>query len=473
MSNSKKDKKTKSESSFNKSKSISNAMDDLEMGRPISKAVPDSELGESISGHDLNKDSLDVDELGIGDSSSKNHEDIKSNEEEKYNEDLESIFVSPDNGISEDFENIGENYLNEEIVANENLNLENVLSLSKPNKKNTTPYTAKKSTKRNNKFDLMDRGFNEKSSVKELSMVSKIFSIIVLILGLGLIVYGIRGFSNISDRVIDNVLLGEAGSWGIVIILIGLILILLDVFYVLYYNGSLKNSGIKNERIRNTFNTIDTIKNIDGDYYKRDSEDSDSLFKNLLNLDKEESPEHLKNSNFTQEEIFTENFNKSNKVNFDDEFSQNENDTIKNISDSYDLDSDNDFEDGNTFFEMNKSNDLIDDESIELQEYLSDSQKDSFELKDLNIYENINEPKINKKSTYDELSSFLEDEKDINSTNSNKLSNLESKKEMSNSSSSKQYSFKDKSKNSNDLAAKKARIIEGTNFDNNLRKSRK
>ena len=71
---------------------------------------------------------------------------------------------------------------------------------------------------------------------------------------------------------------------------------------------------------------------------------------------------------------------------------------------------------------------------------------------------------INSKSkkSYDDLSSFLDDEDDELTTDTSKP-----KPTKDNSAD------KPKTISSEDLAAKKARIIEGTNFDNSLRKSKK
>lgn len=70
--------------------------------------------------------------------------------------------------------------------------------------------------------------------------------------------------------------------------------------------------------------------------------------------------------------------------------------------------------------------------------------------------------KLNKKSSYDDLSSFLNDDELDSDVQEDKLIKEESNENL-----------KPKSISSEDLAAKKARIIEGTNFDNSLRKSKK
>lgn len=69
---------------------------------------------------------------------------------------------------------------------------------------------------------------------------------------------------------------------------------------------------------------------------------------------------------------------------------------------------------------------------------------------------------LKSKKSYDDLSSFLDEDED------DELTIDTSKSEPKDDSKT-----KPKTISSEDLAAKKARIIEGTNFDNSLRKSKK
>ncbi|MCQ2737116.1 MAG: hypothetical protein MJ224_00720, partial [archaeon] len=106
-----------------------------------------------------------------------------------------------------------------------------------------------------------------------------------------------------SDRVVDHVLLGEAGSWSIFIILFGLIIILLDVFFVFYYKQYLRNSSVNNLKLKSTFDTIDKIKSIDSDYYEEDDFDNISLKDLFKGKQEKESPNNIKNSIFNNETI--------------------------------------------------------------------------------------------------------------------------------------------------------------------------
>ena len=500
MSNSKDNEKTSSKSSFNKSKSksISSAMDDLEMGKPISKNL-DLEVDNSkeVEGLDfetgLEESSNHLDDLEtvpeIEDAKSDKYDDLSSfldeDEEDLKSDDLE---IANNNVILDDSDDL-EMTIESELGKYEDLNVDDEIFIS-PNKTSESldldeptineeenpliddelilARPAKKS-KKDSKFskfiskpkDSNKSSKNSKKSSKKfkfsvpklfggekLSTPSKIFALFGLILGIGIIIDGLISFVRVSDRVIDNVLLGEAGSWSIIIIFIGLIIIFLDVFFIFYYKKSLSNSNIKNAQIRSTFDTLDKIKSIDSDYYQ---ESNDSLFKDLLKTDEESSENNLKTSTFKGEEIYVDqsvrDLDGLNSVG--DEF-----DDI-NVSDSNSIDS---FNNENSIFEIEdeKLSDSVDDFEI------NDDSLSNPILDDLEVVPKIEDVKSDK---YDDLSSFLDDEDDED------LSKSEFKKSVDIDSIIKES--KPKSTQDEDLAAKKARIIEGTNFDNSLRKSKK
>ena len=531
----KKEEKSSPKSSFNKSKSISSAMDDLEMGRPISKAVPDSESGtisssdldegssfnlnsesgtisssdldestsidleESTSNHDLeivpeveenseakkpNYDNLssfldeDEDEpveevnLESEDEIIVLHEKDSQEDADEFDEDSESIFISPIEDEPMDL-NLNEeiSFTPEEEKEVYSLLEDEELILSRPAKKSDKSSSssfvdkfvsrpAKKSDKSSSKF-FNKFNFNFiKNRPKlfqgnKLATKSKIFAILGLIIGLIFIIYGILNFDNVSDRVIDHVLLGETGSWSIILILIGFIIILFDAFYVFYYKNSLKNANIKNAQIRSTFDTIDKIKSIDSDYYQQES-DEDSIFNNILKLDKEESDNTFKNSIFKEDEIiiehtdddFDEIFEKSDEV--ADFYSEGNIDLSEDVSDSYDVGS---LDDESSIF---SSEEETLSNSIDLEESTSNP--------DLEIVPEDDE--VSEPNKYDDLSSFLDDDEDESSEESKFKKDIDIDSMIKSSSET-------KSTPSEDLAAKKARIIEGTNFDNSLRKSKK
>ena len=500
MSNSKDNEKTSSKSSFNKSKSksISSAMDDLEMGKPISKnsdleidiskevegldfetgleessnhlndleTVPEIEDAKSDKYDDLSsfldeyEGDLKSDDLEIADNNviSDDSDDLERNNEIELgkSEDLnldDEIFISP-NKTSESFD-LDKPIINEE----ENPLLDGELVLARPVKKSekhskfskfiSKPKDSNKSSK-NSKKSSKKFKFSRKSKIfggEKLSTPSKIFALFGLILGIGIIIDGLISFVRVSDRVIDNVLLGEAGSWSIIIIFIGLIIIFLDVFFIFYYKKSLSSSNIKNAQLRSTFDTLDKIKSIDSDYYQ---ESNGSLFKDLLNVDEESSENNLKTSTFEGEEIYVDH-------------SVRDLDGLNSVGDEFD---DINVSDSNSIGSFNDENSIFEIEDEKLSNSIDD-----FEIKDDSLSNLIREdlevvPEVedSKSDRYDDLSSFL-DEDDEN------LSKSEFKKSVDIGSIIAES--KPKSTQDEDLATKKARIIEGTNFDNSLRKSKK
>lgn len=513
MSNSKNNNETNSKSSFNKSKSISSAMDDLEMGRPISKATSDleledstSELEKSDSTNDLkDKSSSNVDlEIVSEDNESKsdkesNYDDLSSFldeddedellESEDLNgetlvesEDLESVHKLEDNFDVQDNseKDLVINDLNDDtdifvspskvsdkinldvIKKQEELNMDfdEDVSLARPAKKSkdSTEFNSSsfksisrpakkskdsKSKKFSKKFNFSIKNFKLFSGI-ELSTKSKIFAIVALLLGIVTIIYGILNFNNVSDKVIDHVLLGEAGSWSIFLIIIGLIIIIFDVFYISYSNKSVTKSNIKNSQIRNTFDVIDKIKSIDEDYYNGES-DLDSLFDDIL-FDKESSDNNLKNSDFKEDEIYMNHSVKDLDEIYSAEKAENVDLDFEDVSDSYDLDS------------LNDENSIFDKGTEDLSDLVVD---------DLNVIRETEDVKSDKKSNYDDLSSFLEEDEEDTVETSNKEDFKKAVDIDSLINDSKSKSIQDE-----DLAAKKARIIEGTNFDNSLRKSK-
>ena len=555
MSNSKNNEETSFKSSFNKSKSISSAMDDLEMGRPISKAVPDleiedftSELEDSISNNGLeektnsNTDLEVVSETNNESKSDKKHnyddlssfldedeEDVEVKFEdldEEVKEDVEVKFEDLDEEVKEDVEvkfedldsvsklndKFGEQEItgNDDLISSEdddlkenedifvspkkvsdkidldkienpeepNISLDEDSSLARPTKKskennesnNSFSESISRPTKKSKKFKDSKKFFKKfnfsikglKSFYNDLSTKSKIFALVSLLLGVLIIIYGILNFNNVSDRVIDHALLGETGSWSIFLILIGLIIIIFDIFYVSYSVNSLNQSNIKNAQIRSTFDVIDKIKSIDDDYYQEESDNLGSIFDDIL-FSKESSKNTLNNSDFEEDEIYVDqSLRDLDGVDSVVSFEETEDLGSADVLDSYDVDS------------LNVENSIFDDETQDLSGSVEDDlavadteDLSGFVEDDLAIVSN-NQDKSVKESNYDDLSSFLEEDEEDKVEDSNKS---EFKKTVDIDSLI--NDSKIKSTQDEDFAAKKARIIEGTNFDNSLRKSKK
>lgn len=427
MSNSKDNSKAGLKStSFNKSKSISKAIDDLEKEEYVSKSI------SNLENEDMGSS---VDNISFSDDLSKNIDSAR------FDEDLFADNLNKDSFNSDLVENIDEKelYSSEDKVNNVFTGSENLDSdLDKKSYFSDDEVILSKPTKKAEKL----KESNLKSKFKiNLSIKAKIFTLIGVIVGMGIIVYGINNFSNVSDRVIDHTFLGETGTWSIIIILIGLIIVLLTIFFVVFYQNALNNDNIHNTQIKNIFNGITEIKNIDGDFYKKDyNKKSESIFKSILKVDGDEtmdesSENNLKTSNFSDDEISVV---------------HQDNHKSRSLEDNYGV------SDVDDLFDSNSDVDSLD---------VLENDKPSFNGEDNNL-DSISEfgtykSKPSKKPNYNDLSSFLDDEDDdIFVGNSDNIETTESV-------------ISPKSNNSEDLAAKKARIIEGTNFDNSLRKNKK
>lgn len=365
MSNSNNKKTSSKPTSFNKSKSksISDAMKDLEMGRPISKKETDFETKlndilkeESISDDEyleiddssidfdsgsegsilteLNMEGINLEDLEKDSYSSNNdisdnyssldvledNSDVVDNNSESDIDDLlNDIFVSPDEGIAESSLDDEVPIIEDVVVTNFDseskskfnsdsdfkVNSEDSKSKFSPDSKSKFNFDSKSSISKDslNFFNAIKSRFTVKSLRSIFSSRSKILALLGIIIGLIIIIYGIMNFSNVSDRVVDHVLLGEAGSWSIFMILIGLIIILLDIFFVFYYKQYLKNSSVNNVKLRHTFDTIDKIKSIDSDYYEEDDLTDVSIKGLFKRKEEKESPTDIKNSIFDNETI--------------------------------------------------------------------------------------------------------------------------------------------------------------------------
>lgn len=334
MSNSNNKKTSSKPTSFNKSKSksISDAMRDLEIAKPVQDDFDFDETNNDI----LKEESIDEEYFEIGDSSidfgvesersilaskmeginledlekdsSSSDVNINDNSESDIEDLLDDIFVSPDEGVIESSSD-SESYFNQETEDKEISDLMgDDVFLHKPKLKSKPVDLSKRVKSTNSKdsanvFNIIKSRITVESIRGIFSSRSKILALLGIIIGLIIIIYGFMSFSNVSDRVVDHVLLGEAGSWSIFIILIGLIIILLDVFFVVYYKQSLKNSSISNSKLRSTFNTIDKIKSIDSDYYEDDEFDNVSIKDFFKGKQGKESPTNIKNSIFDDETI--------------------------------------------------------------------------------------------------------------------------------------------------------------------------
>ena len=353
---------------------------------------------------------------------------------------------------------------------------------------------------------------------------STMISIVGFIVGLAILLIGITYYASSSDRVVDNVLSGETAGLAIFLVIIGLIII---GFSLLKFFSSSKSS-----LIIDTFNSIKSIdyeelsedvisrddfdaifsvfkRNKDSDFSDNDKsvdsskdlieknqdevsdDDIDALYsdsnltsqKNQSSFNEHENadstevsqdyddgddeiiPIHSKLNEQSEESSLEDKYS---KYDFDDESDDDFADEYDLVDDAYSDDSQEDFD--LTGDNQDTSEDFVDDgfdenveeefeEIVEEDEDLEEDADSSIEVEKMDGLED-------KYSKYD-----FDDDEDFEDETVSKpafkksvdLSKFE-KQELS------EDELAEKQRKAEELAEKKRRIIEGTNFDNSLRK---
>ena len=288
----------------------------------------------------------------------------------------------------------------------------------------------------------------EKSSDSERSLdifdSSTLLTLAGFIVGLAILIIGITYYASSSDRVVDNVLSGETAGLAIFLIIIGLIII---GFSLLKFFSSSKSSLV--------IDTFNSIKSIDYDEISEDGftrEDFDAIFgilkrkkdsnfsdsgdndksvdssKDLFENDKEEELSDDDINSLYSDSNLTSQKNQSS-------FKEHENANSTEVSDDYDETDDDSDEIIPIHSRLNKQSDESD-----LEDKYS---KYDFDDSDDDMEESV-EPKPKFKKSVD-LSKF--ENEDLT-----------------------EEELAEKERRIRELEEKKRRIIEGTNFDNSLRK---
>lgn len=353
---------------------------------------------------------------------------------------------------------------------------------------------------------------------------STMISIVGFIVGLAILLIGITYYASSSDRVVDNVLSGETAGLAIFLVIIGLIII---GFSLLKFFSSSKSS-----LIIDTFNSIKSIdyeelsedvisrddfdaifsvfkRNKDSDFSDNDKsvdsskdlieknqdevsdDDIDALYsdsnltsqKNQSSFNEHENadstevsqdyddgddeiiPIHSKLNEQSEESSLEDKYS---KYDFDDESDDDFADEYDLIDDAYSDDSQEDFD--LTGDNQDTSEDFVDDgfdENVEEEfEEIVEEDKNLEEDADSSIEVEKMDGLEDKYSKYD-----FDDDEDFEDET---VSKPAFKKSVDLSKFEKQELTEDelaeKQRKAEELAEKKRRIIEGTNFDNSLRK---
>lgn len=302
---------------------------------------------------------------------------------------------------------------------------------------------AKQSTK--SSFNLMDSSF--------------LFTLFGLIVGIGILVMGILYYSSSSDRVVDNVLSGETAGLAIFIIIIGLLII---GFSLLRFFSS------SNSETSAILDMLNNIRNIDYNEVKEDNitrDDFESVFSSVLGKDKNSS---FSNKNGDNKESVDKN---SDLLEADDDisddidilYSESNLSSRKNRSSSKNANS-KDSADDSDEYTSDESFDSSFDEGISSDESSDDFSDDENSLDGVSSDDEV-EKMSNLKDKYAKYD-FSEDSDEDSKPKFKKTVDFDKIQEEL----SEEQLEAQKQKRKEELAIKKRRIIQGTNFDNSLRK---
>lgn len=417
----------------------------------------DDEIDEIIPIHNEYKD-LDESEAFNTESID---EDDKSSEVDSY---IESIVNESDDFSSDELadskENLdaigGEDHLLEDDVEeedsidgediNQSIEDEEELKVVKVNKKASSDGVVLNKDKESSKptFEI----------VWDSSLIITILSFIV---GIGILIMGILYFNSSSDRVVDNVLSGETAGLAVFLIIIGLIIIAFSILRFI--------SSALSDQSSSMIDMFNSIRNIDYDDVSEDKisrDDFDSVFSDVLNKNKTsnfsnddgEKGSVDKNSDLFEkddkvsdediEALYSQSNIKSQKV----PSSSKKQNAYDSTDDSQDVDS---FDDSSIDDDSSGSADLdVDDDSM-----IDDSASEGDNMSNLK----------DKYSKY----SFDDDADDVEESKPQFKKSVDMSK-FDKEDLSEEELEAEKRRKREELEEKKRRIIQGTNFDNSLRK---
>ena len=330
---------------------------------------------------------------------------------------------------------------------------------------------------------------------------STIISIVGFIVGLAILLIGITYYASSSDRVVDNVLSGETAGLAIFLVIIGLIII---GFSLLKFFSSSKSSLI--------IDTFNSIKSIDYDEVSEDvisREDFDAVFSifkrkkdtNFSDNDESvDSPKDLFEND--QDELSEEDINslysESNLTSQRNQSSSKKHENANSTENSEDYDDDDGIDEIipiHSRLNEQSSEDSLDDEYSKYD--FDDDSDEEFDLVDDNSDDYPDEEIVEEDSLNPVEEDFIEDDSSLEADNMDGLEDKYSKydfdedsdEEIEETAVSKPEfkksvdisKFEKEPLSEEELAEekriahekmleKKRRIIEGTNFDNSLRK---
>ena len=418
----------------------------------------DDEIDEIIPIHNEYKD-LDESEAFNTESID---EDDKSSEVDSY---IESIVNESDDFSSDELadskENLdaigGEDHLLEDDVEeedsidgediNQSIEDEEELKVVKVNKKASSDGVVLNKDKESSKptFEI----------VWDSSLIITILSFIV---GIGILIMGILYFNSSSDRVVDNVLSGETAGLAVFLIIIGLIIIAFSILRFI--------SSALIDQSSSMIDMFNSIRNIDYDDVSEDKisrDDFDSVFSDVLNKNK--------TSNFSNDdgekgsvEKNSDLFEKDDKVSDEDIEALYSQSNIK----SQKVPSSSKKQNAYDSTDDSQDVDSFDDSSID------DDSSGSADLDDFDDDSMIDEPASegdnmsNLKDKYSKYS-FDDDADDVEESKPQFKKSVDMPK-FDKEDLSEEELEAEKRRKREELEEKKRRIIQGTNFDNSLRK---
>lgn len=418
----------------------------------------DDEIDEIIPIHNEYKD-LDESEAFNTESID---EDDESSEVDSY---IESIVNESDDFSSDELadskENLdaigGEDHLLEDDVdeedsidgedINQSIEDEEELKVVKVNKKASSDGVVLNKDKESSKptFEI----------VWDSSLIITILSFIV---GIGILIMGILYFNSSSDRVVDNVLSGETAGLAVFLIIIGLIIIAFSILRFI--------SSALIDQSSSMIDMFNSIRNIDYDDVSEDKisrDDFDSVFSDVLNKNK--------TSNFSNDdgekgsvEKNSDLFEKDDKVSDEDIEALYSQSNIK----SQKVPSSSKKQNAYDSTDDSQDVDSFDDSSID------DDSSGSADLDDFDDDSMIDEPASegdnmsNLKDKYSKYS-FDDDADDVEESKPQFKKSVDMPK-FDKEDLSEEELEAEKRRKREELEEKKRRIIQGTNFDNSLRK---
>ncbi|MBR5503606.1 MAG: hypothetical protein IKV87_04105 [Methanobrevibacter sp.] len=294
---------------------------------------------------------------------------------------------------------------------------------------------------------LLNKEKGSFSSLRSIEMDSSfIITVLSFIVGLGILIIGIFYLGSSSDRVVDNVLSGETAGLAVFLIIIGLLIIGFSVLRFLSLTKADQSSSI--------LDMFKSIRDIDYDDVKEDNisrDDFESAFSGVFGKE-----------NGT---IFSNNDgDKSSATNTSDLFDEDDEISEEDIEALYSQS--NMKSQKTTSSAQNSTDDSQDFDSFEMDENSIDSDEEMIDFDNGDFDDNADLREDNMVDLEDKYSKYSFDDEEESkpafkkSVDISKFDNELSEEELE----------AERRRKREELEEKKRRIIQGTNFDNSLRK---